>query len=144
MNSPRESAEDCTLRQRRGESSQDHGDQAGRDGGTKKQTRKKTKPTTTFSRMRTNAGITSRFRADSEAAERSSPRTANGLRRFDEGRTVGVEIRSSEPIQPRPRRPPFIFKPLGVFPGSTGTFFRFSGFSSDLFDFLTFFSFLGA
>ena len=36
LHSPRESAEDCTLRQRRGESSQDHGDQAGRDGGTKK------------------------------------------------------------------------------------------------------------
>ena len=33
---PRVSVEDYTLRQRRGESSQDHGDQAGRDGGTKK------------------------------------------------------------------------------------------------------------
>ena len=34
--SSRESAEDYTLRQRRGESSQVHGDQTGRDGGTKK------------------------------------------------------------------------------------------------------------
>ena len=58
------------------------------------------------------------FKANSKAAERTPSRSANVLRRLDERRAVGVENRSCEPIHPRPRRPPFIFKPCGFFLGA--------------------------
>ena len=37
------------------------------------------------------------------------------LRRLDERKAVGVESRNCEPFQPRPLRPPVVFKPCGFF-----------------------------
>ncbi len=134
--SPRESVEDYTLRQRRGESSHDHGDQAGRDGGTKKKDKKETKPddlqqnedecgsiqpllkVTEPDDLQQNedeCGSIQPLLKVSEAAERNPSRTANVLRRLDERRTDGDENRYCEPFQPRPRRPPVVFKPCVFF-----------------------------
>ncbi len=46
------------------------------------------------------------LKANSEAAERSSSRTANVLRRLDERRAVGIENRNTEATGSNPRGPP--------------------------------------
>ena len=62
------------------------------------------------------------LKTTSEAAERSSSNPANVLRRLDERKAVGVESRNCEPFQPRPLRPPVVFKPRDIFQcSSTGT-----------------------
>jgi hypothetical protein len=55
------------------------------------------------------------LKTNSKAPERSSSCPANVLRRLDERKAVGVEGRYCEPFQPRPLRPPVVFKPCGFF-----------------------------
>ena len=109
--SPRESVEDYTLRQRRGESSQVHGDQTGRDGGTKKVKEENE----TLDDLQQNEDERGCFqplwKMDTEAAERTPSRTASVLRRLDERRTDGDENRICEPPSPGLAALPFIFKP---------------------------------
>jgi hypothetical protein len=146
-----------TLRQRRGESSQDHGDSgasrpplqegveyrlgssivktaspkkdhgdqaAGRDGrgGTKKRQGSTTIVVSeTLDDLQQNederGSIPPLLKTNSEAAGRGSSRRANVLRRLDSfmrgGQLPRVENRNCEPFQPRPRRPPIVFKPCG-------------------------------
>ena len=83
--SPRESVEDYTLRQRRGESSQDHGDQAGRDDGTKK-VKEENGPLDDLDQNLTEdvrGCCQPLLKTNSEAADRSSSRTADVLPRLD-------------------------------------------------------------
>ena len=79
--SPRESAEDYTLRQRRGESSQVHGDQTGRDGGTKK-IKEENGPLDDLDQNEDGRGFCHQplSKTDPEAADRSPSRIVKVLR----------------------------------------------------------------
>ena len=89
-----------------------HGDQTGRDGGTKKVKEENE----TLDDLQQNEDERGCFqpllKTDTEAAERNPSRTANVLRRLDERRTDEVENRSCEPPNPGLAALPFIFKPL--------------------------------
>ena len=94
-----------------------HGDQTGRDGGTKKVKEENE----TLDDLQQNEDERGCFqpllKTDTEAAERNPSRTANVLRRLDERRTDGDENRICEPPSPGLAALPFIFKPLGFSPG---------------------------
>ena len=89
-----------------------HGDQTGRDGGTKK-VKEENGPLDDLDQNEDGRGcFQPLLKADSEAAERNPSRTANVLRRLDERRTDEVENRSCEPPNPGLAALPFIFKPF--------------------------------
>ena len=98
-----------------------HGDQTGRDGGTKKVKEENE----TLDDLQQNEDERGCFqplwKMDTEAAERTPSRTANVLRRLDERRTDGDENRICEPPSPGLAALPFIFKPLGFFPSTVSS-----------------------
>jgi hypothetical protein len=87
-----------------------HGDQAGRDGGTKK-VKEENGP---LDDLDQNEDVRECCQPllNSEAADRNSSRTADVLQRLDEKRACGVEDRSCEPPSPGLAALPIIFKPL--------------------------------
>ena len=97
-----------------------HGDQTGRDGGTKK-VKEENETLDDLQQKEDERGcFQPLWKMDTDAAERTPSRTASVLRRLDERRTDGDENRICEPPSPGLAALPFIFKPLGSAVGSTG------------------------
>ena len=103
--------EDYTLRQRRGESSQDHGDQAGRDGGTKK-IKEENETLDDLEHNEDGRGCCCQplLKTDPEAAHRSPSRIADVLRDLMRGQQ---ELRTgiASHFSPRLAALSLIFKP---------------------------------
>ena len=77
-----------------------HGDQTGRDGGTKK-VKKENETLDDLEQNEDGRGCYQPLlKTNSEAADRNSSRTADVLQRLDEKRADGVENRSCEPPNP--------------------------------------------
>ncbi len=104
------------LRQRRGESSQDHGDQAGRDGGTKKNMEEnETLDDLEHNEDGRGCCYQPLLTADPEAADRSPSRLANVLRDLMRGGQQELRTGVASHFSPGLAALPH-FQTMGVFP----------------------------